>query len=276
MTSVEVAGTSLWHVVDGSGPPILVCHGGLGLDHVLYRATLGRLAADHRVIWYDHRGNGRSGRPPLDSITIEQLADDAAALLEHLGVGPAVVLGHSYGGFVALELALRHPGSVAGLVLVATGPGQLGTDEVEGEDGEGPPLPEPLAAAFASAPTTDGEMRTTFEAVLPHYVHRADPQVLLDALQDAVVSVDAMGRGFEVLAGWSAVDRLARIAVPTLVVGGRRDPLTSWPQQVRIAKRVPGATLVLLDEASHLVWLDDPTGFWAAVDAFLAAHADRS
>lgn len=262
-------GTTLWYEVDGVGPPCVVLHGGLGVDHGLYRATLQPLAARCQVAWYDHRGNGRSGRPPLETITMEQLADDAVALLDHLQLGAAVVVGHSYGGFVAQELALRHPDAVAALVLVATGPGQLGTGEVEGEDGEGAPLPADLVEILSTIPASDEELRASFSGVLPHYVRRFDPGRLQADFASTILSVDAMVRGFEVLAGWSSVDRLAAVSAPTLVLGGRDDPLTSWPQQVRIAKRVPGAELVLFDDASHYVWLDEPEGFWAAVDGFL-------
>jgi proline iminopeptidase len=268
MPEAELNGTTLWYETEGTGPPCLVCHGGLGLDHGLYRDTLRRLVDRCEVVWFDHRGNGRSGRPGRETITMEQLADDAAALLDHLGLGPAVVLGHSYGGFVAQELALRHPDAVAALVLVATGPGQLGEGEVDGEDGAGEPMAEDLAALFSRVPESDEGMRSVFRAALPHYVRRFDPVRLQADFDRTIVSVDAMVRGFEVLAGWSAVDRLRSVTAPTLVIGGRNDPVMSWPQQVRIAKRVKGAELAILEDTSHFVWLDEPDGFWSHVDAF--------
>jgi proline iminopeptidase len=269
MPEVSINGTTLWYDVEGEGPPCLVVHGGLGVDHALYRATLGRLTERLRVVWYDQRGNGVSARPDLGTITMEQLADDASGLLDALDLGPAVVLGHSYGAFVAQELALRHPEAVRALVLAAAGPGQLGANEVEGEDGEGPEVPEGLARAFASPVTTDDEMREVFTAALPFYVSRFDPARLQEAFQQAVLSVSAMVRGFEVLATWSAVDRLGQIRVPTLVIGGRDDCVVSWPEQIRIAKRVPGSELEIFDDTAHFAWLDEPDGFWARVDGFL-------
>src|SRR5438270_449553 len=72
-----------------------------------------------RLVYYAQRGHGRSGRPAVDTLTIEQLADDAAALAARLDGGPVLVLGHFHGASVAQELAVRHPERVAGLVLVA-------------------------------------------------------------------------------------------------------------------------------------------------------------
>jgi proline iminopeptidase len=272
MAEIEVNGTALWYDLEGSGAPIVALHGGI---EPLYRGWR-RLAGEHRVLWFDQRGAGRSGRPDLATLTMEQLADDAAALVQLLGLGPVVVLGHSYGGFVAQELALRHPELVRALVLVATGPGQLGTGEVADEDGAGPPMPGPLAAALSAPVASDDEMRAAIEVALRHYVHRADPEPLIGLLDGAAIDWRATVRGFEVLASWSSVDRLARIAAPTLVVGGRQDPVTSWPQQVRIAKRIPGAELTLLDDASHFVWEDCPDEFWSVVDGFLAVLGDRT
>ena len=74
-----------------------------------------------------------------------------------------------------------------------------------------------------------------------------------------------MIRGFEVLAGWSAVDRLHANAAPTLVPAGRHDPVTSWPQSVRIASRIPGAELVAFEASGHMPWLDEPDRFFDVV-----------
>ena len=74
------------------------------------------------LVYYDHRGNGRSGRPPSETIIFEQLCSDADALRKHLGFEEVCVLGHSFGGFVALEYALRYPERISHLILLDTAP----------------------------------------------------------------------------------------------------------------------------------------------------------
>ena len=93
--------TDIFHLDVGAGPPCLVMHGGLGVDHSQFREGLDPLGDVLRLVYYDHRGNGRSGRPPIETLTLGQLADDADALRSHLGYEKVAVLGHSFGGCIA-------------------------------------------------------------------------------------------------------------------------------------------------------------------------------
>src|SRR5439155_19360205 len=86
-----------------------------------------------RLVYYDHRGNGRSGRPPVETLTLAQLAADADALRAHLGLEKVAVLGHSYGGCVALQYALRYPRRLSHLFLVGTTAAWDYTDEIIAE-----------------------------------------------------------------------------------------------------------------------------------------------
>ena len=264
MANAELNGTSIWYEQEGTGPPCLVLHGGLGVDHALYQGTLTPLGERLRLVYLDHRGNGRSGRPPDGTITMEQLADDAAALARHLGLEHVVVLGHSYGGFVAQELALRQPELVSALLLIDTTPGQLGATESPDDD-QGPPPPPELVEAMSIIPSSDDELAAGMRDMFRFYLHRLDPAEIEPVLAATIFDVGAMIRGFEVLAGWSAVDRLPSITAPTLVLAGRHDPVTSWPQSVRIASRIPGAELVVLEDSGHMPWLDEPDRFFEVV-----------
>src|SRR5215475_11638888 len=137
-------GTEIYFDVDGAGfhaanghltgkPVIVALHGGLGFDHGYLRHGLSPLRDIAQVIYVDLRGQGRSGRPDLATCTLEQMADDVAALCSSLVIGRPFILGHSAGGFVALHAGLRHPSLVAGLVLCGTSPAMRPLPDDEGD-----------------------------------------------------------------------------------------------------------------------------------------------
>jgi len=95
-------------------------------------------------------------------------------------------------------------------------------------------------------------------------------------LDGTIYSAAAMARGFEVLAGWSSVDRLATITCPTLLIAGRHDVFTSFPQSYRIARRMPDAEVVVLEESGHFPWLEQPAEFFGVVTDWLATPLRRA
>ncbi|MFO7573054.1 MAG: alpha/beta fold hydrolase [Gaiellaceae bacterium] len=122
MPHLTVNGVSLYYEERGEGVPILGIHGA-GSAAVFWEDAAERLADLGRVITYDRRGSWRSERPdPYETTSVGEHADDALALLRALDAEPAVLVGRSYGGTIALELALRHPGSVQAVALLEAGP----------------------------------------------------------------------------------------------------------------------------------------------------------
>jgi proline iminopeptidase len=271
----------LWHEVlggeDGATTTVLTIHGGLGYDHTYMKRGFRRLAEPHRqIVFYDQRANGRSDAFAASSITMEQLADDAAELLDELGVERAVVLGHSYGGFVAQEFALRHPSRLSQLVLLDTTPGQLGTGEAPDPEMQGPPMPDELIELFINIPADDEEFNAGVRRMLPYYLHdRREPMVqqLIDATEGSIHRLDAMVAGMMALGAWSAVDRLPTIGAPTLLLVGRHDLHTSWPQSYRIASRLPDAEVVVFEHSAHFPWIEEPDRFYDVLERWLAATA---
>src|SRR5438046_2196125 len=117
---MSIRDASLFVDVVGDGYPLVLMHGGPGADHwsmQAFRPCAGR----YTVVFYDHRGNGRSRGAPVSSMTWENLTADADALRQRLGFDRWAVLGHSFGGHVALEYALRYPDSLSHLILLDTG-----------------------------------------------------------------------------------------------------------------------------------------------------------
>lgn len=268
MTMFDLEDTSIYYEVVGDGPPLLVCHGGPGLHHGPYR-SLDRLGDRHRLVFWDHRGHGRSGRPDASTLTMPRFADDAAALATHLGIERAVAFGHSFGGWVAQELALRHPHLVAALVLVATTPGQLGASESETDD-QGPPPPPEVLELLTTPPQTDADVVAQYRALAPHFARRVDPVLITDHLDERLADARSMNAVFTALAAWSSVDRLATISCPALVVGGREDVFCSPPQTERIGRRIPGADVVVFGDCGHFVWAERGHDFFPLVQRWLA------
>jgi pimeloyl-ACP methyl ester carboxylesterase len=205
----------------------------------------------------------------VHALTMEVLADDAAALIAETAGGPAVVIGHSYGGFVAQELAIRHPSSVRALVLIDTTPGQLGTGEVPPADG--PPLPQEAIEMMAQQPESDEQFAQQFARLFPLlYLKTLSADEAAPRLAGTVYSAAAMARGFEVLAGWSSVDRLGSISAPTLLMWGSEDLVCSLPQAGRIQSRIAGSELVVFDGVGHFPWWEAPDPFFQALRAWLS------
>ncbi len=128
---VAVNGTELYFDIEGAGlvpdgpamrerPTIVALPGGPGFDHAYFKPWLSALADVAQIVYVDLRGQGRSGRPPVETCTLEQMADDVAALVATIGLERPTLLGHSAGGFVALTLAVRQPDRVGRLILVDT------------------------------------------------------------------------------------------------------------------------------------------------------------
>jgi pimeloyl-ACP methyl ester carboxylesterase len=119
---VLVNGVGLYYEERGSGTPILGIHGA-GSSAVFWEDAAGRLSELGRVIVYDRRGSWRSERPePYEVTSVQEHADDALTLLRVLDAEPAILIGRSYGGTIALDLALGHPESVLGIALLEAGP----------------------------------------------------------------------------------------------------------------------------------------------------------
>ncbi|HEX2041917.1 MAG TPA: alpha/beta hydrolase [Acidimicrobiales bacterium] len=269
MRAAPVDGATLHYEVVGEGPTCLVLSGWPGVDHTYLRPGVDRLARRVALVYYDHRCHGRSPCASPDSITVEQLADDADALAAAIGAGGVVALGHFHGASVAQELAIRHPGRVRGMILVGATPGELGADESLLDDLDAPPVPVEVDVLQRVPPATDDELAATLRALAPHLVGEdggTDPEAVFAG---ATFDARAAGRWMQALRWWSSVDRLADVDVPALLVVGRHDVLCPPPQSERIRRRLGRAELVVVEGAGHLPWIPDGEAFAAAVEGWL-------
>ena len=120
---MPVAGAQLYSRSIGSGRPIIVLHGGPDFDHHYLRPELDLLASSYRLVYYDQRGRGRSARGVAsDDVGIDSEVADLDAIRSHFGLSSVAVLGHSWGGMLAMEYGTRHPDRVSELILLNTAP----------------------------------------------------------------------------------------------------------------------------------------------------------
>lgn len=262
MPSTVSPGFRMYYETQGAGAPLLLING-LGSDSSEWLFQQPAFAERFLVVAFDNRGSGQSDTPPGPYSTA-QMADDAAALLSHLGTDRAHVLGVSLGGMIAQEVALRHPQRVRKLVLACTAPGGNGSVR---------PAPEVLKA-FVRSPSADPE--TEIRRVIPYLytdAYRRDHHEEIEGFirRRLANPVSAEGNAAQLAAavGHSAWDRLGHIAAPTLVITGENDRVVPPENSRRIAGRIPGSKLVLLPGAPHRFFAENPEAFNREVLAFL-------
>lgn len=278
-----VNGVEIFYDVEGAGfvpegPDLrerevcLVLHGGPGMDHTYYRPWLSPLSEDMQLVYVDHRGTGRSSRPvPLESCTIEQMADDVEELRKALGLGKVTVLGNSYGGFWAMTYALRHPESLNRLILITTSPSHEFYDAAM-EEARKKATPEQLAEIprlFEGHDMTDEEFERWWEVVAPLYYHRWKEEYR-EGGKRARPNREIIAHMFRnVIPHYDVRDRLKDIAVPTLVIGARHDWVTPVSQSELIAAGIPDNRLVIFEESGHSPFVEEQEEFVRTVREFM-------
>ena len=247
-------GCTLYYETHGpaDGEPLLLLEG-LGGDIPGWRRNIPTLAEELLVVAFDLRGNGRSDAPD-DALTMGTFVEDAVAVLRLVGVDAAHVYGQSFGGMIAMELALTHPDRVRSLILAATHPGVVHASPV----GSKVPKDRPWEALYA----------TGFPEANPEHVAE---DLAVGSQQPQ--APHARRRQWEAMQSFDAFDRLPELAVPVLVLHGTEDRMVSPANAPILAERIPGAELVLLDGAGHLYHSERAAEADAAVLDFVRRHA---
>ncbi len=260
--------TELFYVEVGEGVPCLVMHGGLGFDHSCLHPWLDPLGEEMNLVYYDHRGNGRSGRPPSETITFEQLCTDADALREHLGFKEVAVLGHSFGGFVALEYALRYPESLSRVILLDTAPTLDYGEEIEANARRKGATQEQLDALDASA-EDEAESWRLWKLIEPLYFSTFDADLAERVMCKTLISLEAADAGDAIIEDWDLTPRLSEISAPTLILVGRDDFICPPSQAKIMRERIPNSELMVFENSGHFTHVEEPEAFFDAVRGWL-------
>ncbi len=252
---------------DTVGPTILLLHGWTLSSDLNWFAVYAALARHGRVVAMDVRGHGRGIRSE-QRFSLEAAADDAAALLEHLDAGPAIVVGYSMGGSIGLLMWRRHPQSVAGLVLQSTALqwraalhervlwNSMAAVEYVLRFG----VPHGLTERYLrSAAEQNPDLRPVL------------PWLKAESLRGNPSAIAAAGRG---LSAFDARAYAPRIDVPTVVIVSKRDRLIWAGRQRELADAVPDSQVIEIDVA-HNGWLVHPDVVCDAIESGLALVAER-
>lgn len=264
MATAKVNGIDVWFEREGAGERLLFISG-TGSDlRVKPNVFDGPAPKAFDVLAYDQRGLGRTEKPD-EPYTMADYGDDAAGLMDAVGWDQALVVGVSFGGMVAQELAIRHPGKVKRLVLACTSPGGAGGasypfHDIQHLDGEErarflmPVSDTRRDAAWAAADPKRYEELVAMTAAVPPWADEPGR---------------AMGarRQLEARAEHDTWDRLGQIACPTLIAAGKYDGVALPATQERMLGRIPGAELQWF-EGGHLFMVQDRSA-WPAMIAFL-------
>jgi proline iminopeptidase len=270
----QVNGTDLYYETVGQGPPMLVMHGGLGLDHTYFRPWMDQLGDTVQVIYYDHRGNGRSERPAdWSDISHDTWAADADALRAHLGHDKIILFGHSYGGFLAMEYATRYGDRLKGLVLSCTTPCMDYPEVIIGNAASrsSQEVADELVAGLTNLSDKDEDMQSLIGTIMPLYFHRPDPDVMAQLGDDTVFSGPAYAHSFgQCMPAYDMRGKLGAISAPTLVLSGGDDWITPTAQgAARIVPEIPGAQLVVFEKSGHFPFAEETERFMQVMREWL-------
>ena len=260
----------------GQGYPLVLMHGGPGAD--LYTLMSFKPCADQfTLVFYDHRCNGRSKGAEVTTMTMDNLTADADALRQALGFEKWAVLGHSFGGNVALEYALRYPQNLSHLLLVNSGGDfrwpRENAPELLARRGFNPEIVE-LARRHFSGQIEPNEMFSNLmklgKAYNPYTSIRQLPHMIIMGLRTKLRPEALIFGETQVLKNWSVMDRLDEIKVPTLVMAGCEDFVYPPEHQEELAAGIPNARLVLIDRAGHNPQDEQPEEVIKAIKNFMA------
>jgi len=281
----RVRDTEIYFDIEGAGlvpdggrmrekPVAFLIHGGPGGDHSGFKPVFSPLAERAQLVYFDHRGQGRSARGDISRYTLDENVEDMEALRIHLGLGPIVSIGTSYGGMVAMAHAARYPDSVSHLVLIVTAAHSgfiARAQQIVQERGTA----EQVAVCdilWAGGFANSAEMRRYYEVMGPMYARSATPDGGASTRLRAIHSPEPLNRAFGpdgFLRSYDLRPELPRITAPTLILAGRHDWICAPEFSEEIHRLIPGSDLRIFEHSSHSIRADEPEAMRDAIAGFV-------
>lgn len=288
----RIRDTEIFFDVDGAGlivdgprmverPTAFLIHGGPGGDHTNFKARCGPLTQKMQLVFFDHRGQGRSALGDPRRYTLDENVEDLEALRCYLGLGPIVSIGVSYGGKVAMAHAARFPAAVSHLVLVAT-VAHSGYVERARQIVTARGTADQIAACedlFAGRLDTPEKMCRYYDVMGPLYSRTYDPALFTIGLKRTRHVPEPLNRahgpdGF--LRSFDLRPELHAIRAPTLVLAGRHDWICAPEFSEELRQLIPGAQLRVFEESAHTILADETQRFLDVVSGFIVYNEPRS
>lgn len=270
---VDIEGAGL--VPDGPAmrdkPTLLLLHGGPGYDHTGFKPAFSQLADIAQIVYYDHRGHGRSDARPPHEWTLDHFADDVVRLSDALGIHRPIVLGQSFGGFVAQRYIARYPGHASKVILSSTSATLSLERKLAMFDKLGGPEARAAAERFWTAPC---------EATYVPYRKLCKPLYSVHPAVDGHGARRAISRA-DILYAFAAGEQqtmnllpgLASARCPVLVLAGAHDPVCTLDDARDMAAALPPHLVQFecFDDCGHGVWRDAPEEAFASLRRFITA-----
>ena len=274
---VDIGDTRLYIVERGDGYPLLIFHGGPGVDHHSFGDYLDALADGYRLILVDQRSNGRSDRAPEETWTLQQMAADVGSLSRALGLEEYAVLGHSYGAFVVLQHAVDFPGDAAQTVVSSGIPSARFLEQID----QNLAAFQPVGLREQVTRSWERERYVQTQEDVAGLLHDQMPFQFADPhdprIEDyerrtagAIYSTDVLRRfASEEYGGIEVEDRLGDVTQPVLILAGRHDRTCSVKASEAIAEGVPQAELTVFESSGHMTFVEENDAYIRTVRDFL-------
>ena len=279
---VNIGDTRLHVVERGSGYPLLLLHGGPGLDHHEFGDYLDPLCDQFRLILVDLRAQGQSDICAIETWTLEQMAKDVKLLAEAMNLKKYAVLGHSYGAFVALQNAVDFPGAASQTIVSGGVPSArfLSVVAENLEKFEPVELREQVKASWEreSSVKTQDEFASLMHDQMPfHFGNPLDPRIAEyeERTKDTVYSPAVLQRFAQAEYGGIEVEsRLKDVTQPVLVCTGRLDRVCTVEAGEAMHEALPNGELFIFEQSGHMTFVEEPELYLKIVRDFLTRHME--
>jgi proline iminopeptidase len=274
---VDIGDTALHIVERGAGIPLICLHGGPGLDHFEWADYLDPLCDIAQLVLVDQRAQGRSAPADPSTWTLEQMATDVSLLADAMGFDDYVVLGHSFGAFVALQHACDHPGDATKTIVSSGLPGAEYLKKVDENLANFEPieLREQVTKSWAdeqNAETSDDVARLLHDQMPFHFKDPFDPKIeeIEAKTEHSIYSAPIIKHFSNVeYGGIDLEDRLKDVPQPVLILAGRHDRTCGIEGSIAMAEGLPNSTLVVFENSAHMTYVEETDAYLKAVRDFL-------